>query len=179
MSAGRLTVQKGLYNLLQAAKEVIQRNPKILFVIVGGGEQYNELIELSAELAISRNVIFVGYLNGSGRAWRDAFRSADLFVMPSVSEPFGITPFEALTYGSPIQISKQSGVAEVLKNCLKVDFWDINEMTNQILAVANNECLQSDLHKNGMAELDRLSWQPSISKLLDVYSEHKTAGVTV
>jgi glycosyltransferase involved in cell wall biosynthesis len=136
------------------------------------------LIALAAELGISQNVIMVGYLNGSGRAWRDAFRSADLFVMPSVSEPFGLTPFEALTYGSPILISKQSGVAEVLKNCLKVDFWDIDEMANKIVAVVENSGLRQELHNNGIKELAQLTWDPSISKLMDVYNQHLLAGAT-
>jgi glycosyltransferase involved in cell wall biosynthesis len=172
LSAGRLTIQKGLNNLLYAAKEVISRDPKVLFVIVGGGEQYYELIELSAHLGISKNVIMIGHLNGTGKAWRDAFRSADLFVMPSVSEPFGLTPFESITFGTPVLISKQAGVSEVLKNCLKVDFWDINELANKIYSVIENKGLQETMLINSKNELNRLTWGPSVNKLLEVYNNH-------
>ncbi|HET7629858.1 MAG TPA: glycosyltransferase family 4 protein, partial [Candidatus Saccharimonadales bacterium] len=131
-NVGRLTVQKGLPNLLRAARLVIERQPKTVFVIVGAGDQYEELIQLSAELGIGKHVIFTGFQRG--KAWRDAFAIADLFVMPSVSEPFGLTPLEAAVYGAPSLISKQAGVGEILHSCLRVDFWDINEMANQMIA---------------------------------------------
>ncbi|HVA11217.1 MAG TPA: glycosyltransferase family 4 protein, partial [Candidatus Dormibacteraeota bacterium] len=127
-NVGRLTIQKGLPNLLKAAKEVIDKSPQTLFLFVGGGEQYQELVELAAELGIGPNVIFADFQRG--KRWRDAFGIADLFVMPSVSEPFGLTPLEAIGYGTPSLVSKQSGVSEVLKNCLKVDHWDVHEMAN-------------------------------------------------
>jgi len=140
-NVGRITMQKGLTNLLRAAQKVIEREPKTLFLIVGTGDQYHELIALAAELGIGRNVIMTGFQ--TGKPWRDAFKVADLFVMPSVSEPFGLTPFEALQLGAPVLITKQSGASEVLKNCLKVDFWDIDEMANQICAVVQNHGLAS------------------------------------
>ncbi len=169
LSAGRLTIQKGLTNMLYAMKEVVARYPKTLLLISGGGEQYRELIELSAELGIGKNVIVIGYLNGTGKAWRDCFRVADLFLMPSISEPFGLTPFEALTFGTPVLMSKQSGASEVLRNCLKVDFWDIDEMANMMCSVVGGEGLAKTLYNNGSEELSRLSWEPSVKKLLDIY----------
>lgn len=173
-NVGRLTMQKGLANLLRAAQQVIFRAPKTLFLIVGTGDQYFELIALAAELGISKNVIFTGFQRG--KPWRDAFRIADLFVMPSISEPFGLTPFEALTLGSPVLITKQSGASEILRNCLKVDFWDVNEMANQIYAVVANEALATTLYRNSSAELARLTWEPSVERLLSIYDKQLTGA---
>jgi len=172
-NVGRLTVQKGLPNLLQAAKIVLAYAPKTMFVIVGSGEQYFELIELAANLGIAKNVIFTGFQRG--KPWRDAFAIGDLFVMPSVSEPFGLTPLEAIGYGTPSLISKQSGVSEVLSNTLKVDFWDIDEMANQIIAVVQNDPLRDELIKNAMKELDRFSWNDAAGKLFNLYRQYVPA----
>lgn len=169
-SVGRLTIQKGLPNLLYAAKAVIDRVPKTIFLIVGSGEQYHELIELAARLGIARNVVFTGFLRG--KKWRDAYAIADLFVMPSISEPFGLTPLEAIGYGTPALISKQSGVSEVIMNCLKVDFWDIDEMANQITAVVQNNGLGRELHANSYHEFSRLSWGQCAEKLDGIFREH-------
>lgn len=170
VNIGRLTIQKGLPNLLYAAKMVIEKQPKTLFLIVGSGEQYQELVELAAELGISRNVIFTGFQRGA--RWRDSFAVADLFVMPSVSEPFGLTPLEAAGYGTPSLISKQSGVAEVFQHCLKVDFWDVNEMANQITAVVAHDGLRDQLHENAMQEYNQLSWHPAAERLRHWYEHH-------
>ena len=175
-SVGRLTLQKGLPNLLYAAKEVIARVPKTLFLIVGSGEQYFELINLAADLGIAKNVIFVEFQRG--KRWRDAFAIADLFVMPSVSEPFGLTALEAVGYGTPSLISNQSGVAEILKNCLKVDFWDINEMVNKISAVMQNDGLRDELHRNSYKEFVQMSWGHSADKLLGVFERQKQGATS-
>lgn len=171
---GRLTVQKGLPHLLRAAQEVLKRAPKTMFLIVGSGEQYHELLELAAELGISRNVLFTGFQRGKN--WRDAFAIADLFVMPSVSEPFGLTPLEAAGYGTPSIISKQSGVSEVLRNCLKVDFWDEHEMANQIVAVVQHDALRDTLLANAQAEFATLSWDKAAQQLTELYRHHTLAG---
>ncbi len=168
-NVGRLTIQKGLPNLLRAAKEVIAREPKTLFLIVGSGDQYFELLELSAELGIAKNVIFTGFQRG--KRWRDSYAIADLFVMPSVSEPFGLTALEAVGYGTPALVSKQSGVAEVMQNCLKVDFWDVAEMANQITAFVRHASLRDELHKNAYQEFQKLSWDTSADKLFKLYGE--------
>lgn len=170
VNVGRLTVQKGLPNLLRAAKEVVARAPKTLFLIVGSGEQYYELLELAAELGIGPNVFFTDFQRG--KRWRDAYAIGDLFVMPSVSEPFGLTPLEAIGYGTPALVSKQSGVAEVLSNVLKVDFWDIREMANQITAVVQNDPLRDELLANSQREYERLSWDDAGDKVMDVYRQH-------
>src|SRR5690606_18201032 len=98
VNVGRLTIQKGIPNLLRAAAEVIKRAPKTLFLFVGSGEQDQELLELSASLGISQNVVFTGFQRG--KKWRDAYAVGDLFVLPSISEPFGLTPLEAVGYGT-------------------------------------------------------------------------------
>jgi glycogen(starch) synthase len=177
VAVSRLTVQKGLPNLLHAAKEVVARAPKTLFLIVGSGEQYFELLSLSADLGIARNVLFTGFQRG--KRWRDAYAIADLFVMPSISEPFGLTALEAVGYGTPSLISRQSGVAEVLRNALKVDFWDISEMANKITAVVQNDALRDTLHANSYQEYNRLNWNAAADKLLDIYEQHTRQGVTV
>ncbi len=169
-NVGRLTIQKGLHNLLYAAKEVIARNPKTMFLIVGNGEQYNELVALSAELGISRNVVFAGFQRGKN--WRDSFGIADLFAMPSISEPYGLTALEAIEYGSPVLISNQTGVGEVIRNCLRVDAWDTHEMANLMSAVVQHDSLREEIHHNAYRELLKLSWDDAASKLSGIYSHH-------
>ncbi len=170
VNVGRLTIQKGLPNLLLAAKEVVTRAPKTLFLIVGSGEQYYELIEMAAGLGIGPNVLFTDFQRG--KRLRDAFAIGDLFVMPSVSEPFGLTPLEAIGYGTPALVSKQSGVSEVLRNCLKVDFWDVDEMANQITSVAQNEALGIELMNNATPEYQNLSWGRVGDTMVDIYRQH-------
>ncbi len=173
VNIGRLTIQKGLPNLLLAAQKVIAREPKTLFLIVGSGEQYQELIEMAASLGIGANVLFTDFQRG--KRWRDAFAIGDLFVLPSVSEPFGLTPLEAIGYGTPVLISRQSGVSEILKNCLKVDHWDIDEMANSILAVTGNQPLGNELQRNAYQEYERMSWQTASDQIRDLY-ERQVAG---
>lgn len=174
---GRLTLQKNLPNLLYAAKEVIERAPKTIFLIVGSGEQLFELLDLAGRLGISKNVIFTGFQRG--KRWRDAYAIADIFVMPSISEPFGLTALEAIAYGTPVLMSKQSGVAEVVRNSLKVNFWDVHEMANQITAVVQNDALRDELHANALHEYAHLDWKTSSKKLFGVYDRHAYPGVTV
>lgn len=174
VNVGRLTLQKGVPNLLRAAKEVVERVPKTIFLIVGTGEQDLELIELAAELGISKNVVFTGFLRG--KAWRDAFAIGDLFVLPSISEPFGLTPLEAISYGTPALISKQSGVSEVIKNCLKVDYWDIKEMANMITAVIRNDALRDELYTNAYNEYEKMSWNNAADKTMAVYKQYLAAA---
>lgn len=167
---GRLTIQKGLYNLLQAAKLVVEKVPKTLFLIVGSGEQYTELVEMAAQLGISKNVIFTDFQRGKNL--RDAFKVADLFVMPSVSEPFGLTPLESIGYGTPALVSYQSGVAEVMNNLLKVDFWDIKEMANQMISVVMYDSLRNELYNQSYKEFIKLSWDNAADKMIGTYSQH-------
>jgi len=175
VNAGRLTVQKGLTHLIQAAAKVVELQPKTVFMIVGDGEQRDELISLSAQHRISKNVIFTGFQRG--KQLRDAFAVADLFVMPSVSEPFGLTPFEAAGYGTPSLISYQSGAAEVLQNCLKVDFWDIDLMADKIAGALRSQALLDVLTTNAKQEFDRLSWKQTADKIITRYHQVAKAAV--
>lgn len=170
VNVGRLTVQKGLPNLLRAAQHVVYRAPKTLFLIVGSGEQFYELVGLAAELGIGKNVLFTDFQRG--KRLRDAFSVGDLFVMPSVSEPFGLTPLEAIGYGTPALVSKQSGVSEVIRNCLKVDFWDVEEMANQITAVVQNDPLRDVLLEQAQQEYRKLSWDRASETIHGLYTQH-------
>jgi glycosyltransferase involved in cell wall biosynthesis len=173
VSLGRLTVQKGLRYLVQAAERVIRVNDKVLFLVAGDGELRDELIEQSAELGIAHNIIFTGFLRG--QRWRDAYAIGDMFVMPSVSEPFGLTALEAAGTGNVVLLSKQSGAGEVLRSVLKFDFWDTDKLANYILAVADQPVLSQTLMQNVQNEFSRLSWHDMADKCQDLYKNlHKT-----
>jgi glycogen(starch) synthase len=124
-------------------------------------------IQLAADLRLGRHVTFTGFLRGPDV--QKVFEMADLYVMPSVSEPFGIAPLEALSHNVPVIISKQSGVSEVLTHVLNVDFWDTDEMANKILAVLRHEPLQRTLRQQAQFELGKLSWRDSADRLKDIY----------
>lgn len=170
VNVGRLTIQKGLTNFLRSAAAVVAYRPKTLFLIVGSGDQQHELIRLSAELGIGKNVLFTGFQRG--QAWRDAFAVADLFVMPSVAEPFGLTPLEAAAFKTPSLISKQSGVSEVLKNCLRVDSWDEDDMAQQMIAFLRENPLARTMGDNVYAEFTQMNWAKTADILMDVYQKH-------
>jgi len=170
VNVGRLTIQKGLPNLLQAFKLVVDHAPKTLLLIVGSGEQRNELIGMSAELGIGENVLFADFQRG--KRYRDAYAVADLFVMPSISEPFGLTALEAIGYGTPVLLSNQTGVSEMIKNALKVDFWDIGGMANKMVGLVQNAPLRDELHRNSYREYLSHSWDDSAGKLLSAYQQH-------
>jgi len=168
-SVGRLTIQKGLSQLMEAARRLIEIEPKVIFLFVGQGELYEELVEMAAYHRISENIIFTGWLEPN--EWRDAFRISDLFVMPSVSEPFGITPLESIAYGTPVLISKQSGVSEVLESALKVDFWDIDMMVDKMHGAISSDSLRAQLLESGRNEVAQLSWQEPTQKLQAIYDQ--------
>jgi glycogen synthase len=172
VNIGRMTIQKGLTHLLEAAEKVVQVNPKVLFLVAGGGEQQEELIRLAAHYRISSNVIFESWV--SGKKLRDSYRIGDMFVMPSVSEPFGLTALEAVGFGTPVIVSKQSGVGEVLQNCFKVDFWDTEQMADMILALANHDSLANTMWLNSYHEYKNQSWAKSAKKMTEHY--HHAAG---
>jgi glycosyltransferase involved in cell wall biosynthesis len=125
------------------------------------------MIEEAAHLGIGHKVLFTGFLRG--RDVDRVFRMADVYVMPSVSEPFGIAPLEAMRNDVPVIISKQSGVSEVLTHALKVDFWDIDEMANKIVAVLRHPPLGQTLREHGAFELRRLTWDGAAAKCVQVY----------
>ncbi len=171
---GRVTMQKGPEYFLQAAKKVLQKFKKVRFVIAGSGDMIGRAVELAANLRIGRHVTFTGFLRG--KDVDRVFEMADLYVMPSVSEPFGIAPLEALSHNVPVIISKQSGVSEVLTHVLKIDFWDTDEMANKILAVLRHPPLQRVLRQQGQIELRKFSWRDSAAKCKDIYESLTAPG---
>jgi len=150
---GRITMQKGPEYFLAAAKKVLEVMDNVKFVMAGSGDMIRRTIEMAASMGIGHKVLFTGFLRGGDV--EKVFKMADLYVMPSVSEPFGIAPLEAMSHDVPVIISKQSGVSEVLTHALKVDFWDINEMANKIIAVLKHPPLASTLRQHGSFEVRR------------------------
>jgi len=170
---GRITMQKGPEYFLAAAKKVLELMDNVKFVMAGSGDMIRRTVQMAAELGIGHKVLFTGF-PPRGRCGK-VFRMADLYVMPSVSEPFGIAPLEAMSHDVPVIISKQSGVSEVLTHALKVDFWDINEMANKIIAVLKHPPLAATLRQHGSFEVRRLSWNDSARACVQVYEKRPDA----
>ncbi|MHC4622443.1 MAG: glycosyltransferase family 4 protein [Planctomycetota bacterium] len=164
---GRITMQKGPEYFLAAAKRVLEKINNVKFVMAGDGDMLHRTVELTAQMGLGRKVMFTRFLRGSDV--ERIYQMADLYVMPSVSEPFGIAPLEALQHDVPVLISKQSGIAEVLKHALKVDFWDINQMANKIIAVLRYPPLSTALSKNGRLEAHRFRWEDSATRVKEIY----------
>lgn len=166
---GRLTYQKGPDYFLRAAQRVLRVRNDVYFVFSGSGDMERWLIEESARLMISDRVIFAGFLRGSDL--QRIYKMADLYVMSSVSEPFGLTSLEAMASGTPILVSRTSGASEMLSHCLKVDFWDVEQMAAKMLAVVKYPALGRCLSENGSGEVAKFSWNESAQKCLSVYNE--------
>ena len=165
---GRLTIQKGVDYFLKAAVEVLKHEPKTIFLVSGVGDMERQLIQEAAYYGISDKVFFVGFSRGDAAA--SFYQLADVFVMPSVSEPFGIVPLEAIANNTPVIVSRQSGVAEVLKNALKVDFWDTEETAYKIIALLRHEALRETLIENGMKEAFGIVWKKAAEKCVLIYN---------
>jgi glycosyltransferase involved in cell wall biosynthesis len=166
---GRITLQKGPDYFIRVAKRVTEKNPKVMFIVSGSGDMEGSMMQLAAQLGVSNNVLFTGFVTGPERY--EMYSAADLFAMPSVSEPFGITPLEAMKTGTPVLVSKQSGISEVVKHALKVDFWDVDEMSNQILALVDHPGLSETLSQNASIEADRLTWLEAGKKVDSIIQE--------
>jgi glycogen(starch) synthase len=166
---GRVTLQKGPDYFLRAAKRVLERNPQVLFILSGSGDMDSQVMHLAAELGLGGHVFFTGFLHGAER--HEVYEAADLFVMPSVSEPFGITALEAMRVGTPVLLSKQSGVSEVIRHALKVDFWDVDEMANKILSVVGYPGLREALAQNAAREAEALTWSDAARKVNGIVHE--------
>ncbi|MFH1589497.1 MAG: glycosyltransferase family 4 protein [archaeon] len=164
---GRITLQKGPDYFLAAAKRVLDKDPDVKFIFAGSGDMEASMIERAAELGIAKQVLFAGFLTGDDVS--KAYQMADVYVMPSVSEPFGITPLEAMKSGTPVIISKQSGVSEVINHVLKIDFWDVEDTASKILAVLHYRTLNSELKHHGSLEVKKFNWDIPAEKCLRVY----------
>src|SRR5437588_605879 len=166
---GRITMQKGPEYFIAAAKKVLEVMDNVKFVMAGSGDMIRRTIEMAAAMGIGHKVLFTGFLRGNDV--EKVFKMADLYVMPSVSEPFGIAPLEAMSHDVPVIVSKQSGVSEMLHHALKVDFWDINEMANKIIAVLKHPPLASTLRQHGSFEVRRRSWTDAAKATMTVYDQ--------
>lgn len=171
----RLTVQKGLTHLMRAAARACQKHHKLVFLFAGDGEQRDELVQLSADLGISDKVFFAGFVRG--KQWRDAYNVADIFVMSSVSEPFGLTALEAAHYDNALIITRQSGVGEILNSIFRYDYWDEDALADQLVGIAASKSLMHELKANVKQEYGRISWQTVADKCLRSYN--RVVGVTV
>ncbi len=164
---GRISIQKGVDYFIKAARRVVDVDKNIIFIVSGWGDMLPQIIEQVGKMGLSENVRFAGAL------WEDErdrmYQSVDLVVMPSVSEPFGLVPLEALQHGTPSIITKQCGVGEVLTHALKVDFWDTDEMANQILAALRYPVICSQLVNEGKQQIKSISWRQAADKIKNLY----------
>jgi len=164
---GRVTFQKGPDYFVEAANKVLQKDQNVRFVMAGAGDMLNRMIKRVAQLRISTQFHFTGFLKGD--EVDTMFAMSDVYVMPSVSEPFGISPLEAMRSNVPVVISKQSGVAEVLRHALKVDFWDIDALSDSIYGLLHYDALSRMFIKLGKVEVDNMKWDDSAIKVRLVY----------
>ncbi|HAH25781.1 MAG TPA: 4-alpha-glucanotransferase [Prolixibacteraceae bacterium] len=166
---GRITMQKGPEYFVEAAYMVLQKMNHVRFVMAGSGDMMNAMVKRAAELKITDRFHFTGFLKGDDVF--DMFRMSDVFVMPSVSEPFGIVPLEAMQSNVPVIISYQSGVSEILKYAIKIDYWDIYAMADAIYGLINYPALHNMFKEHGKVEVDNLLWKNSAQKVRDIYLE--------
>ena len=173
---GRITMQKGPEYFIGAAKKVLEKYQNVKFVMAGSGDKIGDIIQMAAAAGIGQKVLFTGFLRG--KDVQRVFEMADVYVMPSVSEPFGIAPLEAIRHDVPVIISKTSGVAEVLTHALKVDFWDTHDIANKIIAVLRHPPLSNTLREHADFESRRLTWDDAARKCEEVY-EHTQQVMSV
>ena len=173
---GRITFQKGPDYFVEAAAHVIHIVPDVTFVMAGAGDMMGRMIERVGELGIGDRFHFTGFLQGE--EIERIFSLSDLYVMPSVSEPFGISPLEAMMYDVPVIISRQSGVSEILKHALKVDFWNVREIAAKIIAVLKHPVLAGEMAEKARDELRKIRWETSAERIAEIYSDvaGETAG---
>ena len=164
---GRITFQKGPEYFIEAAAKVLKRTDNVRFVMAGSGDMMNRCIKYVARLGISDRFHFTGFLRG--KDVQKMFALSDVYIMPSVSEPFGISPLEAMRTNVPSIISHQSGAAEILKYAFKVDFWDVDAMADCIFGLLKYPALSSFAAKQGYDEVNRLKWNVATAKLKTIY----------
>lgn len=166
---GRITMQKGPEYFVEAAAMVLQRTRNIRFCMAGSGDMMNAMIHLVAERGIADRFHFPGFMRG--KQVYECYKASDVFVMPSVSEPFGIAPLEAMQCGTPSIISKQSGCGEILDKVIKVDYWDIHAMADAIYSICTNQSLYEYLRDEGIKEVNEITWEKVGLRIRKYYDE--------
>lgn len=169
---GRLAVQKGVHQFLAVAAEIHRMRPDVEFVIAGSGSQLGELVEKSIALGLERSVIFAGKVDSIEA--KTLYAQADCFIMPSVSEPFGLVALEAASYGTPVIVSRQSGASEVLNHAFKVDYWDTQKMADCVLTVLRDDHLAHQLRSEVRRDLASLTWENQAGMVKSIYEQTLT-----
>lgn len=165
--AGRITIQKGVDYFVHTAKRVIEHDTNVYFIVAGTGDMEQQMKSLVADLGMNNYFLFTGYYTLEDLP--DLFSLADVMVIPSVSEPFGIIPLESLSYKTPLILSKQSGASEVISHALKVDFWDTDRMANNILAIIQHQSLKETLQWEGWKQVQGITWDKAAKKMKELY----------
>lgn len=166
---GRITIQKGLDYFLQTARRVLEFNKDVIFIVCGTGDMEHQMIRYAQDLGIGDKVIFTGALWGDERT--KLYRAADIYVMPSVSEPFGINALESMVNGTPLLLSKQTGAGEVLTHVLKSDFWDVDDMADKIINVLESRSLHDTLGELGSRDVAHVTWENAAGKCSQIYED--------
>ena len=166
---GRITMQKGPEYFVEAAAKVLGKSKNVRFVMAGSGDMMDDMIKLAARRNIADRFHFTGFLRG--KQVYEMLANSDVYVMPSVSEPFGISPLEAMEMGVPSIISKQSGCAEILHNVIKTDYWDIDAMADAMHALVSYPALHSELRDKGIEEIHQITWEKAGKKVIDIYKK--------
>ena len=164
---GRITMQKGPEYFVEAAAKVLKNNPNVRFVMAGSGDMMDKMILLAAERGIADRFHFPGFQRGN--QVYEMLKASDVYIMPSVSEPFGISPLEAMQMGVPSIISKQSGCAEILTNVIKTDYWDIDAMADAINSIVTYPAMYQQLREDGLAEVNQITWDKAGQKVINIY----------
>ncbi len=164
---GRLTLQKGPDYFVKIAQKVVEHFPNVYFVVSGSGDMEGDVIQSVAKAGLSSRFIFTGFLRGEELS--AVYSSADLYIMPSVSEPFGITPLEAVIHDTPVIISRQAGVSEVLKNALKADFWDVDDISDKVVSILTHNSLHNSLRNDARIEVKQIGWKEAAEKCILLY----------
>jgi glycosyltransferase involved in cell wall biosynthesis len=166
--AGRITIQKGPDYFVALADKVLKFEPNTFFVVSGNGDMEEKMLQEVASRGIANNFVFCGFLRGDELA--QVYKSADIYVMPSVSEPFGLLPLEVMLTETPVLVSKESGVSEIIKNALKSHFWDVDDMTDKVISVIRNKNLKQHLRHNGREEARTIHWGKAANSLVSLYN---------
>ena len=165
----RITMQKGPEYFVEAAHRVLQKTKNVRFVMAGSGDMMNAMIDLAAKRNIADRFHFTVFLKG--RQVHEMLAESDVYIMPSVSEPFGISPLEAMQVGTPTIISKQSGCAEILNHAIKTDYWDIDAMADAIYAIVTKPAMHKSLQELGKEEVNNIKWQDAGLKVRRIYEK--------